>query len=481
MKKRMNKGMSKGMSKRLSKRLAAFTMAAVTVFSMAGCSSADTKDSEEGSAGGKIELTCWIRASSAENNQSITIDEFNESQDKIHVTAECYGDNYEEMLKLASNSGELPDLFDVAGLTTLSQYVDAGVVTPLDDYLTEEYKAEYNPSAFKKYLFDGKIYGIPSQTRFIRLYYNRDLFEKAGLDPDKGPETLEEMYDMAKKITDAGNGEFYGFGFPMKSSSTWERNIDLISILSGQTGPYAFDYTTGKFDFAKEKEVIEYFAEMYQDGLMMPGAESLDIEVIRANFIANKVGMYFDGNWMVNGYNNEIEGGDVTNWDTAIVPVFEGEERAKDYLMLDSGYSIAENSEHKDEAFEVMDYLIRNIVSAPTRKNPDTVCPAFSLIDSVNEDVNSNEAVQEIKGVKGVTEDQEELSLFEVTPHSLLTLEGDDRDSVYPLLIINQDVDIDKELQKLTETYNAALDNAIAEGLLTEEQVKPEGFDYYTR
>ena len=129
-------------------------------------------------------------------------------------------------------------------------------------------------------------------TRYIRVYYNRDLFEKAELDPDNFPTTLEGMYDAAKAITEAGNGEFYGFGLPIKSGSTWERNIDDIAILSGLTGPYGFDYTTGKFDFSKQKPIIEFFAKMYEDGIMMPGSESIDIEVLRANFIANKVGMY---------------------------------------------------------------------------------------------------------------------------------------------------------------------------------------------
>ena len=67
-------------------------------------------------------------------------------------------------------------------------------------------------------------------------------------------------------------------------------------------------------------------------------------------------------------------------------------------------------------------------------------------------------------------------------PHTMLTLEGDDRDTVYPLLIINsEEVDLDAELSKLSETYNSALSNVIDEGILQEADLKPEGFDYYTR
>lgn len=460
----------KGMKKSLAAALALSMVMSVPV-------AAEGNMSEE-----KVEITFWARASSADNNQTITMDEFNESQDKIHVTVECYGDNYEEVLKLACNSGEIPDIFEISGLSDVNSYIDAGLAYPMNEFMTEEWKADFNPSAFTKYNYDGDVYAIPQMTRFIRVYYNRDLFEKAGLNPDEFPTTLEGMYDAAKAITEVGNGEFYGFGLPIKSGSTWERNIDDIAILSGLTGPYGFDYTTGKFDFAKEKPIIEFFAKMYEDGLMMPGSESIDIEVLRANFIANKVGMYFDGNWMVNGYNNEIEGGDVTNWDTALVPVFEGTERAKDYLMLESGHCISSTSEHPAEAFEAISYLLHNVYSAPARKDPKRVAPSLSLIDADNERINSSPEVQALKGSQGLSKDTENLSSFTVTPHSVLTLEGDSRDTVYPLLIIQgSSMDMDAELQKLSDTYNAALETAVAEGLLNESDLKPEGFDYYTR
>lgn len=470
------------MKKRIALLLALSMSLGLTACGGGGEKKSESESKENGDSAEKIELTMWARASSAENNQTITMDEFNESQDKIHVTVECYGDNYEEVLKLASQSKELPDIFEISGLSNPLSYMEAGMAVPMNDYITEDLEEEFNPSAFTKYNIDGQIYAIPHQTRYIRAYYNRDLFEKAGLDPDEFPATLEEMYDAAKAITEAGDGEFYGFGLPIKTGSTWERNIDDIAILSGLTGPYGFDYTTGQFDFAKQKPIIEYFAKMYKEGLIMPGAESLDIEVIRANFIANKIGIYFDGSWMVNGYNNEIEGGDVTNWDVAAVPVFEGTERAKDYLMLESGHCISSTSEHPAEAFEAINYLLHNVYSAPARKDSSMVAPSLSLIDSVNEEINSKEEVKALKGSVGLTTGTEELSSFVVTPHTMLTLEGDDRDTVYPLLIINSgEVDLDDELSKLSETYNSALSNAIDEGLLEEADLKPEGFDYYTR
>lgn len=459
---------------------------------LAGCSenektetagSAAEGSTEQGqqSSGDKIELTVWVRASSKENSQKVTFDEFNESQDMIHVNVESYAETYPEVLKLAFNSGDTPDIFSTVGID-LKSCAEAGLVSPLDPFLTDEYKSQFMSSAFSVFNYDDQVYAIPDMTRYIRLFYNKDLFRQAGLNPETPPSSLEEMYDMAKKIMEAGNGEFYGFGLPIKSSSTWERYVDDISVLSGLTGPCGFDYTTGKFDFAKEKPIIEYFGKMYKDGVLMPGSESIDIEMLRANFVAGKVGMYFDGNWMINGYNNEIEGGKDADWETALVPIFEGQKRAKDYLMLDSGIAISEKCQNKEAAFEAIQFYLHNYYTAPAKRNPDVVLPSCSLIPADNEAVNSQPQVQALKGMKGIMEGEDQLSAFPVIPSTLLTLEGDDRNSVYPLLVIQGDsMDIDAEMQKLSDTYNAALEKAVSQGTLKESDIKPDGFDYYTR
>ena len=427
-----------------------------------------------------VEVKLWVRASSSKNMATILMDDFNASQNEIHVTVESYGDNYSEILKMAFNSGEAPDLFTTNG-SEVKGLADAGLVASLNEFLTDEYRAEFLPSAFTVDCYDGQVYAIPDQTRFMRLYYNKEVFEKAGLDPNAPPKTLEELYDMAKAITEAGNGEYYGFGMPIKSGSTWERNIDNISILCGLTGLYAFDYTTGRFDFAKEKPVIEFFAKMYSEGIMIPGCESIDIEVARAYFISGKIAMYLDGNWMVNGYNNEIEGGATTDWDTALVPIFADTPRAKDYLMLDSALAISNSSANKEAAFKVMDLYLHHQYDAVEGEDARFQICASLILDYVTE-VNSKPEALAMKGVNGLNEGQDQLAAFPVTPSNYLTLEGDSRDVVYPLLVIQGDaMDIDAELAALSETYNAALDNAIAEGLLDPADLQPEGFDYYTR
>lgn len=452
----------------------------VTDKPVAETSAAETKGEEVQEVQEPVLVKMWMRGSSKENNITATMDKFNASQDRIKVEVEVYGDNYAEILKLAFNSGEAPDIFELAGGIVMSDVVAAGQVEPLDSYITDQLREDFSPSAFTylPYQVDGTIYAIPEQTRYMRLLYNKDLFVAAGLDPEQPPRTLEEMYEYAKKITEAGKGEFFGFGLPMKSGSTWERNIDNIATLSGLTGTYGFDYKQGKFDFSKHLPILKYFSDMYKENIMMPGSETLDIEMVRANFSTNKIGMYIDGSWTVNMYNNEqkVE----TNWESSLIPIFEGTNRATDVMTLALGRCISSQSEVKDEAFEALVYRFYNLEYVMAEKNPDNVPPAFSLITKISEEINAMPSVQEQRGIKGFTTGITDMAAFSVTPHSYLTLEGDNRDSVYPLLIITGE-NLEQELAKLSDTYNKALAVAIEEGKINEEDLSPAGFDYYNR
>ena len=75
-------------------------------------------------------------------------------------------------------------------------------------------------------------------------------------------------------------------------------------------------------------------------------------------------------------------------------------------------------------------------------------------------------------------------SAFPVEPQKFITLEGDNRDTVLNnqfALAIDGQGDLDAALADLTERYNAALDKAVADGILSQDDLAPAGFDYYTR
>ncbi len=172
--------------------------ALVGATALAGAASAET-------------LTMWVRASAA-NAAAHLVDLWNSTHpDKIELTT--IPDN-QMVTKLATGAqaGEVPDLvsFD---LIYMPDFMKAGF---LED-LTAELKADPNyagvAQAYKDIAtYEGKIYGAGFTPDVSILVWNKDLFRKAGLDPDKPPRTIGEIHEDAKKIRALG-GDTYGFYF----------------------------------------------------------------------------------------------------------------------------------------------------------------------------------------------------------------------------------------------------------------------------
>ena len=156
-------------------------------------------------------MTMWVRASGT-NAAAHLVDLWNSTHpDKIELTT--IPDN-QMVTKLATGvqAGEVPDLvsFD---LIYMPDFMKAGFLTDL----TADLKADPNyasvAQAYKDIAtYEGKIYGAGFTPDVSILIWNKDLFKKAGLDPDKPPRTIGEIHDDAKKIRALGP-DTYGFYF----------------------------------------------------------------------------------------------------------------------------------------------------------------------------------------------------------------------------------------------------------------------------
>ncbi len=93
-----------------------------------------------------------------------------------------------------------------------------GALHALDDYGVEDLKGELRPVALSSCIVDGKTYGIPDQVNGLCLFYNKDLFREAGLDPEVSPETWDQFVEYAKILTDKDKGVF---AFGMQNSLWW--------------------------------------------------------------------------------------------------------------------------------------------------------------------------------------------------------------------------------------------------------------------
>ncbi|MGG2201053.1 extracellular solute-binding protein [Paenibacillus validus] len=118
-------------------------------------------------------------------------------------------DQYNEKVATLVPAGKGPDVINLY-YGWLPKYVSSGYLQPLpeSEFSEAKVKAEFFPFVDAAKL-NGKYYAIPTAVRTLGLFYNKDLFTKAGLDPSKPPATWEELITYAKKLTETDkNGQF---------------------------------------------------------------------------------------------------------------------------------------------------------------------------------------------------------------------------------------------------------------------------------
>jgi sn-glycerol 3-phosphate transport system substrate-binding protein len=144
------------------------------------------------------------------------VDSFNKSQSQIQVEAVFQGtyDDALAKLKTALASNSAPALIQVYDIG-LRFMQDSGEVVPMQQYIDAEKfdVSDFEPNVLAYYQLDNKLIGMPFNTSSSILYYNKDAFKAAGLDPEKPPKTFDEVTEYAKKLTKRDGNTVSQYGF----------------------------------------------------------------------------------------------------------------------------------------------------------------------------------------------------------------------------------------------------------------------------
>lgn len=121
----------------------------------------------------------------------------------------------------AMAGGNGPDMYGGTPYVTMKQWIAQGFFHPLDEYLDKWEETQYlQPSGMKIGTVDGKRYGVINLITPFVLGYRVDNFKKAGLDPNKPPQTWEEYIQYAQKLTDESTGQ-YGISLMGSAIADW--------------------------------------------------------------------------------------------------------------------------------------------------------------------------------------------------------------------------------------------------------------------
>ncbi|GIO41348.1 ABC transporter substrate-binding protein [Paenibacillus apis] len=401
--------------------------------------------------GEKKVLTYWTDDRHDQEYIKELIENFNSTnQDHISVELTVLSENYNQSVDIAFASNKAPDILRLKSANT-EMFMKKGYLAPLDSYLTDEMKSKFDGLLMDGVnRFDGKVYSLPNSGLTLRLVYNQDLFEKAGISGP--PASLQDMVDAAKKITDYGKKEgIYGFALNFKNpKSAFERSVREILSLSGYQG-LGFDLKTGQFDFGPYSQVIEYFKQMHEDGSILPGAETLDIDPLRAQFAAGKIGMYLSFSTEPGVYKDQFP--TTINWAGALAPTLEGKQvGTSEIVSAGTWIGINDKSANKDAAWKFMEYMYADDVLTAYHEKGFGI----SIVPSIAEKAKNPDT----PGMEGFLVGEHD-SLWPVTPN--ITPEGANYGDAFFKYILDGG-DLQAVVSDLNARYNDALSKAVEKG-----------------
>lgn len=256
----------------------------------------------------------WWHAMSGVNGDAINkiVSGFNASQSNIKVTTIFQG-NYDDLLAklntaIASNAAPvLVQVYDIG-----QAYMrDGGQVVPMQAFIDRDKfsTADFEPAVLNYYKYQDKLQSMPFNSSSAILYYNKDAFKEAGLDPEKPPVTFTEVADAAKKLTKkdaAGQTTRFGFG-PSVYGWLFEQ------LMATSAAPYA-DNGNGRdnratkvlWNSAQGKVILDWWKAGVDGGYFFnPG---IDNDGAANAFNAGKTAMYIESTARLRGHINTIAG-----------------------------------------------------------------------------------------------------------------------------------------------------------------------------
>lgn len=297
------------------KKIAALGMSAVMVAGMmAGCgsssdsSSSDSKGSSK--SGDKVELTLGIWDENQRDAMQKMIDAYEAENDNVSISIQLTpykGGEYWTKLEASAGGGTAPDVFWL-NVLHLDSYVEGGILDDLSDAIaSSDIKDNFAETLVNNYVRDGKNYAVPKDFDTNALWYNKDLFDQAGVEYPTDDMTYDDLVALATELKDKLPDGVYPFACP----------VDF------QTWYYQTVYANGGW--------------ILNDDATETGSDAM--------FEGEQIAMTLAGSYMVPEYasNDTIK----DKIDCVEVPTFNGVE---DNCINGLGFAVYEGSKQKEEA-----------------------------------------------------------------------------------------------------------------------------------
>lgn len=320
------------------KRLTAVGLTAVLGAGLlAGCGGKDGESKD-----GKVELVMSVWDSDQQPVMEKMAEAYNKEHPNVTVKTQLTTwSEYWTKLEASATGGSAPDIITM-NVLHVEEYADAGILMDLTEAEAEsDLKINENFPAplVDGYTVDGKLYGIPKDFDTNAVFYNKEIFDKAGVAYPQDGWTFEDFRKTCEDLQAAGLGEGV---YPTAINRNSGQTTYISSVFAN--GGYLLSEGNEKSGWGEQATIdaVQPWLDLVLDGLSPTLQQMADTDP-DAMFQGGQLAMYFSGNYMITSYNNTLEG----KYGIAKRPTFNG----KDTDIINGlAFSVSANTKHPEEA-----------------------------------------------------------------------------------------------------------------------------------
>lgn len=299
----------------------------------------------------------WLEAGQEVLDEAIAAFEAENPNIKIEQTIVSWGEAHSQFLTSVA-AGVAPDMAMMGGAWAVEFY-NMGAFAPAGDNLPADFADQFFPTALDAIQFDGELYGVPWEGATWAFFYRTDLFEEAGLDPNKPPQNWDELVEYGKKLTvdKDGDGEpdQWGLVFP---AAGWEPDDYFLPFAWQADCSVAEQTEAGWVSTLAEPSGLEalqfYYDLVHTDKVTPSSIVGYTWEEAKNAFAFGDAAMMYNGMWVIGVLRDsapEIEG----KWATALSPA--GPNGTIAVMGYPNTVNVTAQSKHQAEAYQFLAFL----------------------------------------------------------------------------------------------------------------------------
>lgn len=354
--------------------------------------------SDDAEADGNVTLTWSLWDTESTVYYEPLVEAFEAEHDGVTVELLDLGStDYQTVLGTQLSGGDNTiDVVTVKDIPGYSSLTNRNLLEPLSER-AQDLDLDQYAGTVEQITIDDEFYAIPMRNDFYVLYYNKSIFDDAGVEYPQNGMTYEEydqlMRDVSEKATESRGEKIYGGHYHV-----WRSQVQLYGILDGENTLVSTDYSflDPIYEMAvsqQEDEIVQDYASLKTSNLHYSAA-----------FYQDNVATMLMGTWFIPTLQEAISSGESQefDWGIAKMPIIDGAEEGSTGGTMTS-LGVSSNSQNKDLAYEFVEFV--------TGEEGAQIIADTGTIPAIQ----SDEVISKITSIEGFPEDEQSKEALETT------------------------------------------------------------------